>query len=175
MGGGVGARLRHQILDDGRVLVSLGAGVGGRPPASGVMTAEAAKAFAWGLLADLDPDEAHRAGAPLAAFGPVAPPERAGSSLKGLRKPPGPMVRAVLAAAPPQGVFAGADLVDLEAGRTSVRVSRALHTLKLRAAVCVVSGGGGHGRKAAIRWRLTPAGIALREQLLAGDGEAMPA
>lgn len=167
MSRGVSARLRHQVLEDGRVWVSLGPGQGGRPPAGGVMTPEAAKAFAWGLLADLDPHEAHARGAPVTAFGPVAPPQRTGSSLRGVFKAPGPAVRAVLAACPVAAVFKGADLVDPEAGLTPVRVSRAMRTLHAQGRACVVSGGGGHGRHCAIVWRLTPEGVALREQLRA--------
>jgi hypothetical protein len=162
-------------MEDGRVWVSLGPGQGGRPPVGGVLSAEAAKAFAWGLLADLDPHEAHARGAPVSAFGPVAPPERTGSGLRGVFKAPGPMVRAVLALCPVASVFKVADLVDREAGLTSVRVSRAMHTLKLQELACVVSGGGGHGRCAAIVWQLTPAGVALRERVLADHAEGAAA
>jgi len=42
------ARLRHEMLDDGRVLVTFGPGASVHVPES------EAKRFAWGLLADLD-------------------------------------------------------------------------------------------------------------------------
>lgn len=45
--------LRHQLQDDERVLVT----VGGAVPVSIHVQASEAKRFAWGLLADLDPDQ----------------------------------------------------------------------------------------------------------------------
>lgn len=51
------AKLRHQLLDDDRVLIS----VVGQQNSVRVESSEA-KRFAWALLADLEPDEAGKAG-----------------------------------------------------------------------------------------------------------------
>jgi hypothetical protein len=62
--------LRHQILDDDRVLVT----VSGDVPAHFRVSVAEAKRFAWSMLADLDPEGAEEAGYVAAA--PVPFPAR---------------------------------------------------------------------------------------------------
>jgi len=178
MSGGVSARLRHQVLEDGRVLVTvLGAGERGAAPALCVRLDPAAvKAFAWGLLADLDPEEAYEAGAPLAAFGHPASREMGPSASIGVRRGPGPKVRRVLAACPLARAFVVGEVVaalaadGLSPALNSARTGDGLRSLLSQGLACLEGKAEGRGRP--VRWRLTRTGAALQAALLAGEGAA---
>ena len=158
-----GAALRRQVMADGRVLVSLRPR--GEVATVAVLSPEAAKAFAWGLLADLEPEEAFKAGAPVDAFG--FPPDLPRAARPVVRYGPGPEVAAVLAACPEVMGFGIGDVVAALPGLTSRQASNRLKSLWNQGFVTLERGEGARsaharGRHADTRWRVTDAGRALR-------------
>lgn len=157
-------KLRHHLTQEGAVIVSLALPHGGAP-VSATFTVEAARAFAWGLLADIDPVEAQRAGAPRAAFGD-------GVAVDRKDRKPGWRARAVLALSPSrQAVLARVaasscsvgtktrDLAEQDPPMKFDTCTDAMGALLKRGLVVVIGGrrGGGGGYE----WRRTAAGDAL--------------
>lgn len=167
MSGGVSARLRHQVLEDGRVLVTvLRAGAAALCVR---LDGAAAKAFAWGLLADLDPEEAHQAGGPLSVLPPVASASRTPARARPARPASAAALR-VLGACPLRADFRVADIVEGLADMRSTDVGQHLRALAKHG---LVDGpGDGQGRGRPVRYRLTAAGRTLRSAGAAGLARA---